>query len=146
MNDYFFTEEHGLIRDLVSDFANTKLSPLTTKMDKEDYFPIELFYELGKLGFLAPTVSLDDGGSGFDYIAQSIILEELAKISPAFALSIGAHSNLMLDNFYRNSNDVQKEKYLDKLISGQIIGALSITEPDTGSDALGMKTFSETTR
>ena len=143
MKDYFFTEEHGLIRDLVSDFANTKLSPLTTKMDKEDYFPIELFYELGKLGFLAPTVSLHDGGSGFDYIAQSIILEELAKISPAFALSIGAHSNLMLDNFYRNSNDVQKEKYLDKLISGQIIGALSITEPDTGSDALGMKTLAK---
>ena len=56
MNDYFFTEEHGLIRDLVSDFANTKLSPLTTKMDKEDYFPIELFYELGKLGFLAPSL------------------------------------------------------------------------------------------
>ena len=85
MNDYFFTEEHGLIRDLVSDFANTKLSPLTTKMDKEDYFPIELFYELGKLGFLAPTVSLDDG---IEYTAHGVGadpgIEEVTVIEGTF--------------------------------------------------------------
>lgn len=136
----FFTEEHEMIKETVQMFAEEKLAPLTEKMDKEDYFPIDLFKELGELGLLAPTVSMDYGGAGTDYIAQSIILEELARVSPAFALSIGAHSNLLLDNLYRNANSDQREKYVEKLATGEWIGALALTEPGSGSDALGMTT------
>jgi len=136
----FFTDEHEMIADTVRDFAQTKLSPVVDKMDKEDYFPMELFKELGELGLLGPTVSMDYGGAGADYIAQSVILEELARVSPAFALSIGAHSNLCLDNLYRNANDEQRSRYVEKLATGEYLGALALTEPDTGSDALGMRT------
>ena len=129
-----------MIADTVRDFAQTKLSPVVDKMDKEDYFPMELFKELGELGLLGPTVSMDYGGAGADYIAQSVILEELARVSPAFALSIGAHSNLCLDNLYRNANDEQRSRYVEKLATGEYLGALALTEPDTGSDALGMRT------
>jgi len=137
----FFTEDHEMIQETVQMFAEEKLAPVAEKMDKEDYFPMDLFKELGELGLLAPTVSMEYGGAGTDYITQAIILEELARVSPAFALSIGAHSNLLLDNLYRNSNEEQRKKYVPKLASGEHIGALALTEPNTGSDALGMRTI-----
>ncbi len=122
-------------------FANDRLAPVVEKMDQEDYFPLDLFQELGELGLLAPTVSMDYEGAGADYVAQSIILEELGRVSPAFALSVGAHSNLLLDNLYRNSNQEQRKLYVPKLATGEWVGALALTEPDTGSDALGMRTI-----
>ena len=136
----YFTEEHQLIRETVRGFANDKLEPLADKMDKEDYFPLELFKELGELGLLGPTVSEKYGGADTDYISQAIILEELARVSPAFSLSIGAHSNLTVDNMYRNSNDWQRETFVKKLATGEWVGALALTEPGSGSDALSMKT------
>jgi len=139
MLNNLFTDEHIMIREVVRDFAREKLEPLTEKMDKEDYFPINLFKEMGDLGLLGPTISEIYGGADADYITQAIILEELAKISPAFALSIGAHSNLTVDNLFRNSNEKQKEKYIPKLVSGEYMGALALTEPSSGSDAMSMK-------
>lgn len=143
MPDIFFTDEHDMIRETVADFAKNRLDPVTEKMDKEDYFPEDIFRELGDLGLLGPTVSMDYEGADADYISQGIILEELSKISPAFALSVGAHSNLTLDNIYRNANDVQRAKYVPDLASGRKIGALALTEPGSGSDALSMKTTAQ---
>lgn len=135
-----FNEEQKLIRDTVRDFAKSRLEPVAERMDQDDYWPHDLFLELGELGLLGPTVGEDYGGAGSDYITQAIILEELAKISPAFSLSIGAHSNLTLDNINRNATPEQKAKYLPKLVSGEHSGCLGLTEPDSGSDALGMRT------
>ncbi|MCY3411084.1 MAG: acyl-CoA dehydrogenase family protein [Candidatus Heimdallarchaeota archaeon] len=140
MLDTLFTDEHQLIRETVRDFALNRLEPVAEKMDREDYFPMDLFKELGELGLLAPTIPEKYGGADADYIAQAIILEELARISPAFALSIGAHSNLTVDNMYRNSNDWQREEFVSKIASGEWMGALALTEPGSGSDALSMKT------
>ncbi|MCE7733459.1 MAG: isovaleryl-CoA dehydrogenase [Candidatus Heimdallarchaeota archaeon] len=139
MPDIFFTDEHDMIRETVADFAKNRLDPVTEKMDKEDYFPIDIFRELGDLGLLGPTISMDYEGADTDYISQAIILEELAKVSPAFSLSIGAHSNLTVDNMFRNANEEQRAKYIPDLASGRKIGALCLTEPGSGSDALGMK-------
>ena len=137
--NFKFTDEQQLIAETVRDFANTRLEPVAEKMDKEDYWPHDLFKELGELGLLGPTVDEKYGGAESDYVTQTIILEELAKVSPAFALSIGAHSNLMVDNLCRNGNEEQKAKYLPKLVTGEHVGALCLTEPGSGSDALGMK-------
>ncbi|MHA2252593.1 MAG: acyl-CoA dehydrogenase family protein, partial [Candidatus Kariarchaeaceae archaeon] len=141
MQPVIFTDEHELIRETVREFSNDKLEPVTEKMDKEDYFPINLFKEMGELGLLAPTIPMEYEGADADYIAQGIILEELAKVSPAFSLSVGAHSNLTLDNMFRNANETQRKEYIPKLATGEWIGALALTEPGAGSDALSIKTI-----
>ena len=138
---FSFSDEHKLIRNTVRKFANDKLLPLTEKMDKEDYFPLELFKELGELGLLAPTIPLEYEGGGTGFVSQGIILEELGRVSPAFSLSVGAHSNLCVDNLYRNGSKEQHEKYLAKLASGEWIGCLGMTEPNSGSDALNLRSF-----
>lgn len=138
--DFNFSEEQKLIAETVRDFAINRLEPVAEKMDKEDYWPADLFRELGELGLLGPTIEERYGGAESDYFTQTIILEELAKVSPAFALSVGAHSNLMMDNLSRNGTEEQKSKYLPKLVTGEYTGALCLTEPGSGSDALGMKT------
>ncbi len=133
-----FTEEELLIQETVRQFAENSLDPVAEKMDKEDYWPNDVFKEFGELGLLAPTIDEKYGGSGLGYRVQAIILEELAKISPAFALSVGAHSNLTLDNINRNATESQKQRFLPKLCSGEWVGSLALTEPGSGSDALGM--------
>ncbi|MHA2090029.1 MAG: acyl-CoA dehydrogenase family protein [Candidatus Kariarchaeaceae archaeon] len=139
MSEVFFSDEQFLIRETVREFANEKLDHVTEQMDKEDYFPTDLFKEMGELGLLGPTIPMELGGADTDYVSQGIILEELARVSPAFALSIGAHSNLTLDNMYRNATEEQRQQYIPKLASGEWLGALALTEPGYGSDALGMK-------
>lgn len=138
--DFSFNEDQRIIAETVRDFASTKLEAVAEKMDVEDYWPHDLFQELGELGLLGPTVDEEYGGAASNYITQSIILEELARVSPAFALSIGAHSNLVLDNLNRNGTPEQKAKYLPKLVSGEWLGSLALTEPGAGSDAFGMRT------
>ncbi|MDH5401003.1 MAG: acyl-CoA dehydrogenase family protein [Candidatus Heimdallarchaeota archaeon] len=135
-----FSEEHQIIQETVRDFAVEKLDKVAEKMDKEDYFPLELFREIGELGLLGPTIHPDYEGAGADYITQGIILEELSRISPAFALSVGAHSNLCLDNIFRNANEIQRQKYVPDLVTGKKVGCLALTEPNSGSDAMGLKT------
>ena len=143
MSEVFFSDEQFLIQETVREFANEKLEPVTEQMDKQDYFPTDLFMEMGELGLLGPTIPMELGGADTDYVSQGIILEEIARVSPAFALSIGAHSNLTLDNMYRNSNDEQRQEYIPKLASGEWLGALALTEPGSGSDALGMKSVAK---
>lgn len=141
--DYKFNDEQKLVQETVRRFANERLDPVTERMDREDYFPMDLFKELGELGLLGPTIPMEFEGAGSDYITQGIILEELARVSPAFSLSVGAHSNLTVDNIYRNANDEQRSRFLPKLATGEWMGALAITEPSAGSDALSMKTVAK---
>lgn len=136
-------EEHQMVRNIVRKFSTGELSRVAERMDVEDYFPLDLFRKLGQLGMLGVTVPSEYDGSGLDYISQAICLEELGKISPAFALSIGAHSNLCLDNLYRNGSREQREEYVPKLSTGKWVGCLGLTEPESGSDSLSMKTVAE---
>lgn len=135
-----YGETHEEIRNSVREFVKRKLMPVASKIDAEDYFPVDLFREMGKLGFLGITVPEHYGGSGMDYISQAIIEEELGYASASFALSYGAHSNLCLDSLYRNGSEKQREEYVPRLCSGEWIGSLGLTEPTSGSDALAMKT------
>ncbi|MCI4346847.1 MAG: acyl-CoA dehydrogenase family protein, partial [Thermoplasmata archaeon] len=110
-------------------FVDREVRPIATRMDREDWFPRELFRKLGDQGFLAPTIPTELGGLGLGYLAQAVILEELARSSPALALSVGAHSNLVVDSLYRNGTEAQRTRWLPALASGEAIGALALTEP-----------------
>ncbi len=138
--NFEFNEEHEMVRNTVREFARKELAPLCERMDRDDYFPEDLFRKLGSTGMLGITVPTEFDGSGLDYISQAICLEELSRVSPAFALSVGAHSNLCLDNLYRNGSRELIETYVPLLATGKSIGCLGLTEPDSGSDSLSMKT------
>ncbi len=141
--NFELSEEHEMVRSTVRKFAQDDLSKVAERMDVEDYFPEDLFRELGKIGMLGITIPSEYDGSGLDYVSQAICLEELARISPAFALSVGAHSNLCLDNLFRNGSREQREAYAPKLSRGEWIGCLALTEPGSGSDSLSMQTTAE---
>jgi len=138
--NFQLNEEHEMVRETVRKFARAELAPVCDRMDADDYFPEDLFRQLGSLGMLGITVPTEFDGSGLDYISQAICLEEISRVSPAFALSVGAHSNLCLDNLYRNGSKQLIDAYVPKLAKGEIIGCLGLTEPDSGSDSLSMKT------
>ncbi len=124
-------------------FVRTEIAPVADRMDREDYFPRDVFRHLGEQGFLAPTVPEEYGGLGRSYRVQAILLEEIARASPALALSVGAHSNLFADNLARNGSTEQKARFLPKIASGEAIGALALTEPNAGSDAVSLRTRAE---
>ena len=133
-------------RDLVEatrKFVRKEVAPVADRMDREDWFPKDVFRRLGEQGFLAPTIPTDYGGLGLSYRAQAIILEEIARVSPALALSVGAHSNLFADNVARNGSDEQRARFLPRMVTGEEIGALALTEPDAGSDAVSLRTRAE---
>ncbi|MGP8077410.1 MAG: acyl-CoA dehydrogenase family protein [Thermoplasmata archaeon] len=133
------SEEQDL-RDASRKFVRREVAPIADDMDRHDRFPRELFRRLGDQGFLAPTVPVAYGGLGLSYRVQAIILEEISRASPALALSVGAHSNLFADNVARNGSDEQRERFLPKIASGEEIGALALTEPNAGSDAVSLTT------
>ena len=124
-------------------FVRKEVAPIADRMDREDYFPRPLMALLGEQGFLGLTVAVEYGGLGLSYRAQAIVLEEIARVSPALALSVGAHSNLFADNVARNGTDAQRSKFLPPIVAGAAIGALALTEPDAGSDAVGIRTRAE---
>ncbi|MCL4345738.1 MAG: acyl-CoA dehydrogenase family protein [Candidatus Thermoplasmatota archaeon] len=127
------------LRKNVRDFVAQKVEPLALKMDREDYFPEDVFKEMGRMGYLGITIPEEYGGTGLGYIGQAIIEEELGYSSPSLALSYGAHSNLTLDNLFRNGDRMQRERFVPDLCNGNKIGSLGLTEPSSGSDALAMK-------
>jgi len=133
-------EEHRMIVETVRKFTEKEIVPLADKMDRENYWPGDLFPRLGELGVLGPTVPEQYGGIGSDPLAQVLITEELAKGSAAVAVSHGAHSNLCTHNLHANANERQRERYLPSLCSGEKVGALGLTEPGAGSDAVGIRT------
>lgn len=135
--------EEASLQEASRRFVRREVAPLADRMDREDYFPRELFGKLGNSGFLGITLPEEYGGLGLSYLAQVVVLEEIARVSPALALSVGAHSNLCADNLARNGTAAQKERFLPALASGAAIGALALTEPGAGSDAVSLRTTAE---
>lgn len=131
-------ETVDMLRDAVFDFAQAEIAPLAQEIDHSNEFPNELWPKLGEMGLLGITVSEEYGGSGMGYLAHMVAMEEISRASASVGLSYGAHSNLCVNQINRNGNEEQKQKYLPKLISGEFIGALAMSEPNAGSDVVGM--------
>jgi isovaleryl-CoA dehydrogenase len=136
-------ESIDMLRDAVRDFANAEIAPLAAETDRSNEFPNELWPKFGDMGLLGVTVPEEYGGSGMGYLAHMIAMEEISRASASIGLSYGAHSNLCVNQINRNGNDAQKRKYLPKLISGEHIGALAMSEPNAGSDVVSMRMRAE---
>jgi isovaleryl-CoA dehydrogenase len=137
------TEDERELREAARRFSRKEIAPIADRMDREDYFPRDVFGRLGEQGFLGVTIPEAHGGLGLSYRSQALILEEIARVSPALALSVGAHSNLFADNLSRNANDAQRAEYLPPAAAGDTVGALALTEPNAGSDAVSLRTRAE---
>ncbi len=138
--EFTLSDEHRMLQESVRSFARREIWPIAEEMDEKDEWPAGLWQKLANLGIMGITADVEYGGAGADLLSAIIVLEELAKASPAIALSWGAHANLCVNNLNRNANRAQKEKYLPPLCSGEHIGALGLTEPDAGSDAVNIRT------
>jgi isovaleryl-CoA dehydrogenase len=133
-------ETADAIRDTVHAFAQEKIAPRAEEIDKTNQFPRDLWPEMGALGLHGITVPEEYGGAGLGYLEHCVAIEEVSRASASVGLSYGAHSNLCVNQIARNGNDTQKRKYLPKLISGEHVGALAMSEPGSGSDVVSMKT------
>ena len=133
-------ETADAIRDTVRDFSANEIAPRADAIDKTNQFPRDLWPKLGALGLHGITVEEDFGGAGLGYLEHCIAMEEISRASASVGLSYGARSNLCVNQIRRNGNDAQKRKYLPKLISGEHVGALAMSEPGAGSDVVSMKT------
>lgn len=127
------------LKDMVHQFAQQEIAPIAAQIDRDNAFPNHLWRRFGELGLLGITVSEEYGGVDLGYLAHVLIAEEISRASASVGLSYGAHSNLCVNQIYRNGNEAQKQKYLPKLISGEHIGALAMSEPEAGSDVVSMK-------
>ncbi len=132
-----------IIRDTIRDFAEEKIRPVIMDYDESQKFPRDIFNQLGELGFLGILIPEEYGGAGLGYLDFAIIIEELAKVDPSVALSVAAHNGLCTNHIYTFGNEEQRNKYLPDLTSGRKIGAWGLTEPSSGSDAAGLKSFAE---
>jgi isovaleryl-CoA dehydrogenase len=141
--DLALSDEERELREAARRFARKEIAPVAERMDREEFFPREVFRRLGEQGFLGVTLPTEYGGLGLSYLAQALILEEIARVSPALALSVGAHSNLFGDNLARNGTPAQRAKALPAIASGEAVGALALTEPQAGSDAVAVRTRAE---
>ena len=137
---WFFSEEHRMLQETVRQFAEQELAPKIETLDHEEGFNREAFYQMGKLGLLGITVPESDGGSGLDAVAATLTMEEMGAVDASTTLSYLAHSILCVHQIGMNGSPEQKSKYLPKLIQGEWLGGMGMSEPDAGSDALGMKT------
>ena len=132
-------EDIEMLRDQVYQFAQNEIAPLAEQADAENQFPNQLWTKLGDMGLLGVTVSEQYGGSEMGYLAHTIAMEEVSRASGGIGLSYGAHSNLCVNQIFKNGNDTQREKYLPKLVSGEHVGALAMSEPMAGSDVVSMR-------
>ena len=143
----FLQFDHGetlaMLRDTVRDFAQKEITPRAAEIDRANQFPPDLWKKLGGLGLLGITVEEEFGGTMMGYLAHIIAMEEISRASAAVGLSYGAHSNLCVNQIRRNGSDAQKKKYLPKLVSGEHVGALAMSEPGAGSDVVGMRLRAE---
>ncbi len=137
--DFELSEAHKMLAESVYDFMVREIEPISQQIDREDKLPDWVWKRLGDLGWMGVTVPEKYGGSAMDYLAQCICLEQMSRICPALSLSCHAHSNLCGDNLYRNGTEKQRQKYLPPLCSGEKLGALALTEPNAGSDAVGIQ-------
>jgi len=138
--DFALGEMADAIRDTTARFAADRIAPIARKVDEEDWFPIELWPEMGALGLHGITVAEEFGGLGLGYLEHVIAVEEISRASASVGLSYGAHSNLCVNQIHRWGNPEQKAQYLPKLISGEHVGSLAMSEAGAGSDVVSMKT------
>jgi isovaleryl-CoA dehydrogenase len=134
-------EDIDMLRESVADFATDRIAPRAADIDESNQFPRDLWPELGAMGLLGITVEEEDGGAGLGYLAHVVAMEELSRASASVGLSYGAHSNLCVNQLRRWGSDEQKSRFLPKLISGEHVGALAMSEPGAGSDVMGMTTM-----
>jgi len=139
--------EHGetidMLRASVREFARKEIAPRAADIDRTNEFPPDLWRKLGALGVLGVTVAEEYGGSALGYLAHIVAMEEISRASGSVGLSYGAHSNLCVNQIRRNGSEAQKKKYLPKLVSGEHVGALAMSEPGAGSDVVGMRLRAE---
>jgi isovaleryl-CoA dehydrogenase len=136
-------EDLEALRDSVHAFAQAEIAPRATEIDRSDQFPMELWRKMGELGVLGITVPEEFGGANMGYLAHMLAMEEISRASASVGLSYGAHSNLCVNQLKRNGSEAQKKKYLPKLISGEHVGALAMSEAGAGSDVISMKLKAE---
>jgi isovaleryl-CoA dehydrogenase len=136
-------EEIGALREGVRRFARERIAPLAEETDRSNSFPAPLWREMGAMGLLGITAAEEYGGAGLGYLAHCVVMEEVSRASASVGLSYGAHSNLCVNQISRNGTDEQKARYLPKLISGEHVGALAMSEPGSGSDVVSMKLRAE---
>jgi isovaleryl-CoA dehydrogenase len=141
--DFGLGEHVDALRDSVQSFTADRIAPRADEIDRTNKFPRELWPELGRLGLLGITVEEEYGGTGMGYLEHCVAMEEISRGSAAVGLSYGAHSNLCVNQLRRNGTEAQKRRYLPKLISGEHVGALAMSEPGAGSDVVGMRTRAE---
>jgi len=141
--DFDLGETADMLRDTVRDFSQAEIAPRAAEIDKTNQFPRDLWPKLGALGLLGVTADEEYGGSGLGYLEHVIAMEEISRASASVGLSYGAHSNLCVNQISRNGTAAQKAKYLPKLISGEHVGALAMSEPGAGSDVVSMRTRAE---
>ncbi|MGH7090396.1 MAG: acyl-CoA dehydrogenase family protein, partial [Stellaceae bacterium] len=143
MLEFDLGSEIDMLRESVHGFADAEIAPRAGAIDREDAFPRDLWPKLGALGLLGVTVEEEWGGAGMGYLAHVVAMEEVSRGSAAVGLSYGAHSNLCVNQIRRNGNDDQRARYLPKLISGEHVGALAMSEAGSGSDVVSMKLRAE---
>jgi len=136
-------EDVNALRDMVHRWAQDRVKPIAAEVDRTNEFPAELWREMGELGLLGITVDPEWGGAGMSYLAHVIATEEIARASASVSLSYGAHSNLCVNQIKLNGTDEQRQTYLPKLISGEHVGALAMSEPSAGSDVVSMQLRAE---
>ncbi|MEN9847921.1 MAG: hypothetical protein RL368_661 [Pseudomonadota bacterium] len=139
MLNFDLGETADMLRASITDFAAKEIAPRAAEVDKLNEFPMDLWRKFGDMGLLGITVTEEYGGSAMGYLEHVIAVEEISRASASVALSYGAHSNLCVNQIHRNGTTAQKQKYLPKLVSGEHVGALAMSEPNAGSDVVSMK-------
>lgn len=138
--DFQLTDEQRMIRETVYKWSVKELGPLQEKIDEEDWFPPDFFKKCAEIGILGITIDEKYGGLSGDVLMQTLAIEEMSRICPGLAMSYGAHSNLCANNIHKNANEFLKQKYLPPMMTGEKVGALGLTEPNAGSDAMSLRT------
>ncbi|AJK49530.1 isovaleryl-CoA dehydrogenase [Burkholderia plantarii] len=136
---FMLGEDIEMLRDAIATFAAKEIAPRAAEIDRTDQFPMDLWRKFGELGVLGMTVGEEYGGANLGYTAHMVAMEEISRASASVGLSYGAHSNLCVNQIHRNGSEAQKRRYLPKLISGEHVGALAMSEPNAGSDVVSMK-------